>query len=501
MNEEIDIKKIYLDVSSLDELREKYKGANIEELARKKLEEVRKNPVLFQEENKKYFWIEEIADFILIHNENKIKSTNKAVQTFTRRNQAKEFGKLQPYFYDKSGLWWLWNTIEYKWERVDGIDILNMISENTNEDTISSKNKIEILNALMQEGRKKIPKKIKPTWIQFKDLIVDIETGEEFEATPEYFVTNPIPHPLNKERYVNTPVMDKIFEEWVGKDYVKTLYEILAYCLLPSYPLNRLFCLIGSGMNGKSKFLDLLRSYIGETNCCSTELDTLLNSRFEVTKLHKKLVCQMGETNFNEMSKTSMLKKLTGGDLIGFEYKNKDPFNEKNYAKILIATNSLPTTSDKTIGFYRRWLIIDFPNQFSEKKDILKDIPIEEYEILGVKLLGILKDLLDEKKFHNEGEIEDRMKKYEEKSDFLGKFCELFIEQDPNGYITSKDFHVKFNSWCKENKHREMSDTSLALKLKKKGFEKEKRYFNWLFDGKGGQLRVWSGIKWKMEEN
>jgi len=37
----------------------------------------------------------------------------------------------------------------------------------------------------------------------------------------------------------------------------------------------------------------------------------------------------MGETNFNEMSKTSIIKKLTGGDLIGFEYKNKNPFNEK----------------------------------------------------------------------------------------------------------------------------------------------------------------------------
>ena len=73
----------------------------------------------------------------------------------------------------------------------------------------------------------------------------------------------------------------------------------------------------------------------------------------------------MGETDFNEMKKTSMLKKLSGGDLIGFEYKRKDPFEDKNYAKITISTNNLPSTSDKTIGFYRRWLIIDFPITFS----------------------------------------------------------------------------------------------------------------------------------------
>ena len=80
----------------------------------------------------------------------------------------------------------------------------------------------------------------------------------------------------------------------------------------------------------------------------------------------------MGETNFSELNKTSILKKLTGQDVIGFEYKNKNPFDGFNYAKILIATNNLPTTTDKTIGFYRRWFIIDFPNRFSEEKDIWK---------------------------------------------------------------------------------------------------------------------------------
>jgi len=114
---------------------------------------------------------------------------------------------------------------------------------------------------------------------------------------------------------------------------IQTLYEILAYCLIPDYPIHRIFCFIGAGMNGKSCFLNLLRKFVGSSNCCSTELDTLLQSRFEVTRLHKKLVCQMGETNFSEMNKTSVLKKLSGGDLIGFEYKNKDPFEEINYAK------------------------------------------------------------------------------------------------------------------------------------------------------------------------
>ena len=268
-----------------------------------------------------------------------------------KRELAKEVIKVQPCFYDKARNWWLWNYIEKKWQRVDETDILNAIDKQATINTINSKEKTEILEALKQVSRLNAPKQISKSWVQFKDLIVDINTGEEFYADPKYFVTNPIPWELHKERFYETPTIDRIFAEWVGEENVKLLYEIIAYCLIPDYPLHRIFCFIGGGLNGKSCFLNLLRKFIGGDNCCSTELDTLLASRFEVTRLHKKLVCQMGETNFSEMSKTSTLKKLSGGDLIGFEYKNKDHFEDINYAKIIIATNNLPTTTDKTIGF------------------------------------------------------------------------------------------------------------------------------------------------------
>lgn len=414
-----------------------------------------------------------------------------------KKDIAKQIIDLQPLYYDKGRNWWLWNWQKFKWERVDETDILNAIDKQSTMNTINSKEKNEILEALKQVSRLNEPAKIKPTWIQFKKTIFDIETGKRFQAMPQWFITNPLPWDLHEEDFEATPNMDRIFTEWVGEENVKKLYEILAYCMLPDYPINRIFCFIGAGMNGKSKYLELLRRFIGLDNCCSTELDTLCTSRFEVTRLHKKLVCQMGETNFNEMSKTSMLKKLSGDDLIGFEYKGKDPFDDKNYAKLLIATNNLPATTDKTIGFYRRWLIVDFPNQFSEAKDILAEIPEEEYKALGLKCCNILKDLLVKRAFDNEGTIEQRMEKYEAKSNFLDKFLKENTTIEFDGYITVADFYKKFTGWCKENKHRELSETSVAQTLKKAGIEKEKKYFNWLHDGKGGQLYCWVGISWK----
>jgi len=431
-----------------------------------------------------------------VQKEGKAEQFNKAIKFFTdKKHLAEQFLKVQPLYYESTKLWWIWNINMKCWEVCDEVDIMNHISETSEADTITSKERTEIIEALKQVSR--INKPIQPpkTWIQFKNYIVDIITGEKVEINSKYFITNPIPWEIGE--FNDTPTIDKIFGEWVGEENKQTLYEIIAYCLLNEYPIHRIFCFIGAGLNGKSKFLELLRKFIGNQNCCSTELDTLIASRFEVTRLHKKLVCQMGETNFGEMRKTSLLKKLSGGDLIGFEYKNKNPFEDINNAKIIISTNNLPTTTDKTVGFYRRWMIIDFPNRFSEKKDILEDIPEWEYENLCLKSCNILKGLLKKREFTNEGTIEERTKKYEARSNFLDEFISEMVNVEVDGYITKSDFFKKFFGWCGENRHRQMSEISLSKKMNERGFESSTKYFNWMFDGKGGNARVWLGINWK----
>lgn len=409
-----------------------------------------------------------------------------------------KFLKIQPIYYDTSRLWWVWNFKDYYWELKDEIDILNYIDQNTRNPSVNSKIRNELIEALKRRSRLNKPKPSKQTWIQFKNKIIDVKTEEEYSASPEYFITNPIP--INLGNSDETPTMDKIFEEWVGKDYVQTLYEIISYCLLPSYPIHRLFCLYGEGLNGKSKFLELITNFVGQSNVTSTELDTLLDSRFEITRLHKKLVCLMGETNFNEIKKTSILKKLTGGDLIGYEYKNKDPFHDYNYAKILISTNNIPPTQDKTIGFIRRWTIIDFPNTFDERFDVLDQIPNEEYRNLAKKSIKILKNLLSKREFHNEGNIEERGIKYEEKSNPFEKFWKEMIIEDVDSHIFKFEFRKELDLWCKENRFRIISDRMVANYMKDKNIETQKVSTEWHtneYDNK--RYNAWSGIKWRVK--
>lgn len=399
----------------------------------------------------------------------KIERSNKAKKIISPKGQVENLYEVQPYFYDKAGLWWLWDEEMFKWERVDEIDILNMISRDTDKDTISSKSRTEILNAMKQEGRKQIPKEIEPTWIQFQKKIYDIKTGESFDASAEYFVTNPIPWNIGKD--TKTPALDILFESWVGEDHVKELYELIAFSIVPKYFIHRLFCLIGSGANGKSTFIQVMEKFIGNENITSSSLDRLLKERFEGTKLYNKLVCMIGETNFNLLKDTDFLKKLTGGDRVRGEYKGRDGFEFENYAKLIMATNSLPPTADKTDGFYRRWKIIDFPNKFDMETEVLHGVSNEEYENLGKKCLEILKTLWVDRRFTNDGDFEERRRVYEEKSNPLMKFIDENYKRNVNSSVSFSSFKDGLLIFLEERGHRILSIPAISKQLKNEGYE------------------------------
>ncbi|MFC1712170.1 phage/plasmid primase, P4 family [Candidatus Poribacteria bacterium] len=423
------------------------------------------------------------------------------IKTYLNKlDMAEKFYEIQPFFYDKARIWWIWDKNRYCWEMVDETDIMNQVDvalTGSGTDTVKASTKGEIIEALKRVGRLHVPKKIEKTWVQFNRKIVDIETGEEFESTPEYFATNPIPWEIGEVE--STPNMDRIFTEWVGEKYVQTLYEIIAYCLLPSYPIHRLFCLNGAGMNGKSKYLDLIVKFLGTDNCCSTSLDMLMTSRFELSRLYRKTLCTMGETNFTSLRKTERLKKLTGEDLIGFEFKNKDPFDDYNYAKIVIATNTIPITHDKTTGFYRRWFIIDFPNQFTEGKDILSEIHDIEYENLARKCIRILQGLVKRRKFTNDEDVEMKKKRYEEKSNPMKMFIQQRCVSSPGGYIQFSEFRDLLNGFLKENGYRELNATELGLYLKDEGYEKKRQSIK-ISEGNYAVTTCIMGIQWKKKE-
>lgn len=414
-------------------------------------------------------------------------------------NLAQQMWDIQPYFYDRARLWWMWNRNKLCWEMIDEIDILNILDDALENRAGSTEStfKNEVLEAMKRYGRRKLPTNIKTTWIQIGKKIIDIKTDEEIVPTPEIFITNPIPWEIGETE--ETPTMDRLFNEWVGEDYSRTLYEITAYTILPDYPIHRIFCLNGIGCNGKGRFLALVERFIGKENTCTTSLTSITNNRFETSRLYKKLLCLVGETTDEILRRTDTLKRLCGQDSIGFEFKGKDGFTDKNYAKLIIATNTLPATTDKTAGFYRRWMVIDFPNNFPEGKDILDSIPETEYNNLAKKCCRILKELLDAGTFTNEGSIEDRARKYEKTSNFVANFVEDCCLDDPDSEILFSEFRRRLKKYLKSKGKRKLSSKNISklLDLEGYGTDNLNKKIN---EEKWTKANFVIGLKWKTGE-
>jgi len=402
------------------------------------------------------------------------------MEIFGRLGQAKEYHKRNPFAYDRAGLFWIWNAEDKCYAQSDETDILNNIRKVLNVDTIESKAKNEIITALKQIGRERLPKELPIHWLQFKKNVVDIKTGLEFEASPEYFFTSPIPWDVGESE--ETPTIDKLFGEWMFKQdvqdmtWVNTLQEVTAYAVEDSAFMQTIIWLCGAGCNGKGSYFNFLMKFLGEKNICSSELKTLVTRNFETSALYKKKAVVMGEVDSYDLTNTNLLKQLSGEDLIRYEFKGKTPFSQKSTTTCLIASNALPVTPDRSNGFYRRNLVIDFPNVFNVGKDIVGEIPDVEFHNFAKKSIRILKELHERGNFTNGGTIEERKKRFEERSNPIVHFITMNCTESPEDYQIFSEFMHKFQDYLKSIRLRPMSSIQISKALKMEGYDIRARH-------------------------
>ena len=419
------------------------------------------------------FTVQELKDFVKkeIKN-NKPEEETESYEVMSRRGQIERFWKSHTFYYDSSRIFWLWDTENYKWMISDEVDFCNKIFEVLHVDTLDNKVRAEIIAGFKQVGRKHKPLPKKKTWVQYKDKIYDIQTGEVFAASPKYFVMNPIPWSVGETE--DTPTIDKYFDDWMkGQDasWKETLYEIIAYNTSTDKFMQRLIALVGGGSNGKGTYIKLTHKFLGEENCVASEIKQLSENHFEPAVLFGKLICVMGEVSYDDLKNTNQLKKLGGEDKISFQFKGKTPFTDDNTATCMCLTNSMPITPDKTQGFYRKWLIIDFLNQFKEiDSGLINTIPDVEFENLAKKCLRILKELYDKPHFVNEGDFDERAERYEERSNPVMKFVESRCIETEGNMISLRNFTNYCNNYLKEKHLRILNSKQIGRILRDEGF-------------------------------
>jgi len=238
---------------------------------------------------------------------------------------------------------------------------------------------------------------------------------------------------------------------------VELLLEIFGWCLDFNSGIQAWVLLWGPSHTGKSTFLSLLRAFLGKDNCSAVTLQQLVDNRFAIADLYGKWANIFADVPAASFRTTSILKALTGGDMIRAEKKNKDPFYFINRAKLLFSANDAPPVKEDTEAFWRRVILIDFSYRIDPSKVVLnywKELATDS------ELSGLLNLALERRaRIRKRGRLSysltpaETRERYMLRSDSIGMFIEeqCILDQDDWGAaeIGKDELYQAYCSYCR----------------------------------------------------
>lgn len=311
--------------------------------------------------------------------------------------------------------------------------------------------------------------------IVFKNGTLDLRTGE-FEPifyTYDYNTVR-IPHNYNAEasRPINTiNFLSMITDKTEEIDFI---FQWMGYLMVKGYPIQKMLFLNGDGGNGKSTLIKLMTSVVGEDNTSAVSMKSLIDNRFQSALLYNKLFNTVADIGSDFFDDSSILKALTGDDVITIERKGENGFSYKNFAKMTYSCNRLPKFKDTSGGLERRILVLDLNQDFTSIvknsgihiNDILNDT--EEMERVVAYSVKKFMEVIENN--HNFTESESMLKA---KSDWLSDdpivdfMSEVFeYTGKKEDSIQMADFMKNYKSYCSERGYKAMSQKNVIENIK-----------------------------------
>lgn len=192
-------------------------------------------------------------------------------------------------------------------------------------------------------------------YIRFKNGVLDIETLELRPAGPDHIVLNEIPHNWNPE--AKSELVDKTFQRIARSDaaIIANLWEMFGLAMYRGHEVSRMMLLQGSGANGKSTLLDMLKFTLGQDNCFSLSIHEL-GEKFQLVPTMGKLAI-IGDdiaSDYVSQKACAVMKKFVTGEMVSDQYKGGATFQFEPYATLIYSCNEIPRFGDATFGFERR---------------------------------------------------------------------------------------------------------------------------------------------------
>lgn len=297
---------------------------------------------------------------------------------------------------------------------------------------------------------------------------------------PDDYCTYMLPYPYNPDAsfgnwadFINS-TMDGDMEA------ISVLQEYLGYMFFPDCRHEKALCLTGRGSNGKSIFQEAIEAMVGPENFSKVGLTDLSDKAngYSIPQLGSSLINVASETTSDATGAEDKFKMVTSGNAISARQIYKAPITIIPRAKWIVSCNDfIVSRNDKSDGWRRRWLIVDFKLSFVENptlpherkmnlayKNAFKS-PEELSGILNWVLIGYTR-LMKQGRFTESKAVNETMKEYREIVDPITVFMQEF-KMPVDGFITRKDLYSAYKEWCSENGHGQMSNGQFMRKFRR----------------------------------
>lgn len=308
-------------------------------------------------------------------------------------------------------------------------------------------------------------------YIAFRNGVYNLDTDEFEDFSPSIIVTNKINFNFNPLAY--SEIVDHTFDKLAcnDEDVRSLLEEVIGYCFYRRNELRTSFILIGDKANGKSTYLDMIKTLLGDENTCSLDLREL-GDRFKTAELFGKLANIGDDIGDDFIANPAAFKKLVSGESMNVERKGQNPFDFNNYSKLLFSANNIPRIKDKSGAVINRLAIIPFDARFSKDdpdydpyiKYKLRQDECMEY-LINLGLEG-LKRVLEHYSFTVSKRVQKELEEYEENNNpILMFFKEIGLEGIENE--VTRDAYKKYQEFCLANSFQPMSNIEFSKQVKK----------------------------------
>ena len=324
------------------------------------------------------------------------------------------------------------------------------------------------LDILIRENTDAAPANI----IAFRNGLYNVYTDEFTPFTPEHIITNKIEWDYNPNAYWD--LTDEVLDNIACNDVEirSLLEEMIGYCLFRRNELGKAFILTGSGSNGKSTFLNMLKTMLGKRNLSVLDLKKL-GDRFSTVMLFGKLANIGDDISDEFVTDAAEFKKIVTGETIDAEQKGQPKFDFEPYVKLIFSANNIPRIGKgrDSSAILRRLVIVPFNAKFNDQNpdfkpfigDTLKGQESMEY-MIQLGLQG-LKRVLTNRKFTSSQKVQDELDEFEETNNpILGFFkeCEGEIENEPTNKV-----YKKYQEYCIANTLTPLSNGEFSKQVKK----------------------------------